>query len=367
MSSLNALYRLAAGLLLALAPAVSFAATDTPPASSKKTIIVIPMAYFTPETSLAGGIGGLLAGRFSGSDRTTRPSSVLFSAVYTLKNQFTIQMKPEIYLKNEAWVINGNAEWSRFPTPFFGLGNEAPEEASETMTPIQILTEVQVLKRIVPRWKLYAGVMGVYESYSFRAFASGGLLASGDYRGSEGGALAGFGVTARTDSRDNVFSPRRGRFWQASAVFHGGFLGGDYRFTKIKADLRSYVPFASSAVLGFQIKLETASGDVPFMALPKLGGDSLMRGYLKGRYCDRVFAGFQAEARVPISGRFGAAVFAGLGEVAGSPGRLSLAGLKPSLGAGLRVRITDEGNTLRLDYGFGRRSTGFYVTVNEAF
>lgn len=291
----------------------------------------------------------------------------MFSAVYTFKEQFTLQAKPEIYLDDEAWVVAGNLEWSRYPTSFFGIGNEAPEEAGEAMTPIQVLAELQAMRRIIPAWKLYAGIMGVYESYRYLAFEPDGGLDSGAFPGSQGGTLAGFGLTAKTDSRDSVFAPRRGRYWQASAVFHGGILGGAFRYAKIKADLRSYLPLSARAVLAIQGKLEAASGDVPFMALPRLGGDILMRGYLQGRYRDRVFAGLQAEARFPISGRFSAAVFAGLGRVAGSLSGLSLDGFKPSLGGGLRIRITREGNALRLDYASGRGSTGFYVTVNEAF
>lgn len=342
------------------------------PAVRKNTILVLPIAYYTPETRLAGGVGGILAFRpaaekASPGKLASRPSSLLFSAVYTQNDQFTLQLKPEIYLAREDWAVTGSVEWSRFPSEFFGLGNETPEEAGELMTPIQVLTEVQVQRRIIPGGVLYGGITAVLESHRFLAFETGGLLDSGGYAGSGGGILAGLGLAAKVDSRDNVFFPRRGRFWQVSAVSHGSVLGGDWAFSKLKADLRSYLPLGSSSVLGFQLKLESVSGDVPFMALPKLGGESLMRGYLNGRFRDRVFAGAQAEARFPLSGRLGAAVFAGLGEVAGRVASLTLPGLKPSAGGGLRFRVSDEGNTIRLDFGFGRGSTGFYITANEAF
>ncbi len=340
----------------------------------KNTVLVMPIAYYTPETRLAGGIGGILAFRPGAglppqgkTASAARPSSLLFSAVYTQNDQFTLQVKPEIYGNREAWVLTGSAEWSRFPSKFFGLGNDSPEVAGELMTPIQILTEVQVQRRIIPGLGLYAGVMAVLERYRFRSFAPGGLLDTGAYEGAGGGMLSGFGLVVRTDTRDNVFLPRRGRFWQVSAVFHGGQLGSDWGFTKVKADLRSYLPLGASAAIGFQVKLESAAGHVPFMALPKLGGESLMRGYLSGRYRDKVLAGVQAEARFPLAGRFGAALFAGFGEVAGRLGALSLPGLKPSVGGGLRFRVSDEGNTIRIDFGYGRRSSGVYVTVNEAF
>jgi outer membrane protein assembly factor BamA len=350
----------------------SAAAEETP--ARKNTVLILPMAYYTPETRLAAGLGGILAFRPAAalspqakSKAATRPTSFLFSAVYTQNNQFTVQMKPEIYWHREDWVLTGSAEWSRFPSKFFGLGNDAPEEAGELMTPIQILTEVQLQRRIVPGSSLYGGIMAVLESYRFRSFEPDGLLDSECYEGSGGGTLAGVGLVAKIDSRDNVFAPRRGRFWQVSAVFHGGILGGDWSFSKLKADLRSYLPIGASTVLGFQAKLESVAGNAPFMALPKLGSDGLMRGYLMGRYRDKVFAGAQAEARFPLTGRFGAALFAGIGEVAGRLGDLSLTGLKPSVGGGLRFRISDEGNTIRIDFGYGRSGSGVYFTANEAF
>jgi hypothetical protein len=368
----GALLPLAGALWAVVLPLSLAGGQEHPPAEPKNTVLVLPMAYYTPETSLAGGIGGILAWRSAASSAPARPrpSSILFSAVYTLNDQFTIQAKPEIYSKGEDWVVTGSAEWSRYPNRFFGLGNDAPEAAGEIVTPIQVLAEFQVQRRIAPGSRIYAGLMGVFESYRFLDFEPGGILASGSLRGAEGGILAGLGLVAKTDSRDNVFFPTRGRFWQISAVFHDPVVGSAYRFSKIKADLRSYTSLTGAAapiVLGFQMKLEAASGDVPFMALPKLGSDSLMRGYLTGRYRDRLFAGLQGEARIPLSGRFGADVFAGLGQVAARPGALSLGGFKPSVGGGLRYRISGEGNTLRVDFGFGRGSSGFYLTANEAF
>ncbi|MCX6561588.1 MAG: BamA/TamA family outer membrane protein [Candidatus Aminicenantes bacterium] len=354
---------LAWAVLAAVLPLSLRAAEDTKPTAAKRTILVMPLAYYTPETRLAGGIGGILAYRPASEGKQPRPTSIQFSAVITQNDQFTLQMKPEIYLGREDWVLTGSLEWSRFPNEFFGLGNETLEAAGELITPRQLLAEFQVQRRLFPGRQIYAGLMGVIENYRFLAFAPEGPLASGDILGSQGGTLAGLGIIAKTDDRDNVFVPRRGRFWQISAVF----FGGDYRFSRFKADLRSYLPFAASAVLGFQMKLEAVSGDVPFMAMPKMGGDSLMRGYLTGRYRDRVFAGFQAEARLPLSGRFSAVAFAGLGQVAGRLGALSAAGFKPSVGGGLRCRVSSEGNTIRIDFGLGRGSSGFYVTANEAF
>ena len=40
---------------------------------------------------------------------------------------------------------------------------------------------------------------------------------------------------------------------------------------------------------------------------------------------------------------------------------------KAAYGAGLRVRINNDGLNIRADYAFGKQSTGLYLTLGEAF
>jgi len=45
-----------------------------------------------------------------------------------------------------------------------------------------------------------------------------------------------------------------------------------------------------------------------------------------------------------------------------------LSDFKYSLGAGVRYQISpDEGINLRLDFGIGEKTSGLYITFNEAF
>jgi outer membrane translocation and assembly module TamA len=83
---------------------------------------------------------------------------------------------------------------------------------------------------------------------------------------------------------------------------------------------------------------------------------------------DRQYVATQAEYRTPSWRRMGLAAFVGAGEVAPSVTKFSVDGLHAAAGAGLRVMLSrQERLALRMDYGAGRGSSGFYVTVGEAF
>jgi len=107
---------------------------------------------------------------------------------------------------------------------------------------------------------------------------------------------------------------------------------------------------------------------VPFQRLSKLGGSLLMRGYYEGRYRDHDLIVAQAEYRLPLWRRFGLTGFAGIGDVADKISRFRSREMKTSAGLGLRyMLIPEEKMNLRFDFGFGKDTSGFYVTITEAF
>lgn len=93
-----------------------------------------------------------------------------------------------------------------------------------------------------------------------------------------------------------------------------------------------------------------------------------MRGYHEGRYMDKQYLAAQAEYRAPLFWRIGTVAFAGLGEVAPSLDAFEINRIKPSYGLGMRVVINKaERVNIRLDYGWGKDTSGFYLEITEAF
>ncbi len=66
--------------------------------------------------------------------------------------------------------------------------------------------------------------------------------------------------------------------------------------------------------------------------------------------------------------RSGVVAFAGVGEVASDVGELNSENLLPSIGAGIRYRLTKQHPiNFRVDVARGKNDTAIYVGVGEAF
>lgn len=366
---------LVATFLFILLLTLTAAARPLAPAEEEKagekartSLVVLPVIFSMPETKLGGGVGGLFTLRPAGSAPTARPSSLYFVAIYTQLKQFEVELKPELYLRNERYFLNADLIVNKFPNKYWGIGNDVPDAWEENYTPRTLSADLSFQRKLFPSQKVYVGILYRFEHIKMLKRDEGKMLATGDVPGSQGGTTSGAGFIVNWDNRDNVFYPRSGNYFQVKTLFHGGLLGSDYTFNLLDVDLRKYVSVFSRAVLAFQAVVQTYGGTAPFYKMPRLGGDATMRGYYKGRYRDRSLLALQAEFRFPVWKRFSAVVFGGFGQVANGLGRLQFDGFKYSVGLGLRFLVVPkEGTNLRVDQAFGRGSSGFYFNANEAF
>jgi len=130
--------------------------------------------------------------------------------------------------------------------------------------------------------------------------------------------------------------------------------------------------------LALAFDLRDSSGDLPFWALPSLGGSNRLRGYIAGRWVDAAswFAGaewrivlvprgFAFDQRVRVE-RLGMALFYELGTVAEDLSALHDADVKSSYGAGLRFNL-ERAATFRADLGFAEDSSNLAITFGLSF
>lgn len=353
-------------MFLSILAAAAFAQEVKPEsAASRSNLIVLPIVFHSPETRWGGGAGGLWTW---GLDRYgSRPSMLTFSAVYTEKAQFTLEIKPEIFLGDGSTILSGNLEVRDYPSSFYGIGNDAPFDAGEGFTPRHVFAKISLERKLFSGSPLYGGVAYSYDHYSFRPFEPEGRLSAGTILGSRGGSVSGFGLGLRWDTRDGVFYPKRGQFVQAWFDVRSAAFGSDYDYMKWKTDARAYFSLGGNRVLAFQGLLIGAGVGTPFMALPRLGGSETLRGYNSERFRDRWLAEAQAEVRVPLFWKLGFNAFAGVGRVAASFGGLKPDGFKFAAGWGLRLKLNAEGACLRVDFGYGRGVSEMYLSAGEAF
>ncbi len=195
----------------------------------------------------------------------------------------------------------------------------------------------------------------------------------------------------RYDTRDSLINPYRGwhlglRVDAAPLQTHGhrgGTVGVDGTWTTpvpspfhTGGDAGEEHPPTDTVALGFSAT--GAWGDLPFWALPSLGGSDTLRGHLAGRFRDRCAwhatgeyrfwflpRGVHFTDRIRIE-RIGGAAFLEFGTVAEKPEDLPRVSVHHSYGAGLR--FTFERTALfRADIGFGEDAVNFSFKYGLSF
>lgn len=325
-----------------------------------------PVVAYAPETGvvLAGYL--LRSFRMPDSADDTRTSSVRASAGYTTRGQLGVELLPEIYLNDEELFLAADLTFRDYPNDFFGIGNDTREEDEEPYDLRMFGVELEISGRVAPQ--TYVGFLQQAERTWVSDIQPGGLLATQDITGADGGWLVGYGLVGRYDDRDSTFDARRGGFYELRLLRYDELFGGDFDATRVDVDLRHYFTLFETHGLALQGLAQLASGGLPFTALPELGGANLLRGLYGGRYRDENLLALQAEYRFPIHWRFGGVVFAGVGEVAESVGDFRLGGVHPAGGGGLRFSIDrDERVNARVDVGASAGAAAVYVSVGEAF
>jgi outer membrane protein assembly factor BamA len=332
----------------------------------KARLIGVPFIYYSPETKLAFGGGGVFNFRAGRRKEESRTSSVWGYASYNMARQFSVLVKPEIFIKRNNVYLHGNIRYERAPQLFYGIGNDMPAGDEESFTPRTLTVQLGAKRRVVAG--LFAGLQYDFETVAIEKVETGGLLESGTIPGGAGGTFSGVGFSLDWDTRDAVLFPRRGMFAAFNADAYASMAGTTAAYTSLKLDVRKYVGVGADRVMAFQVYFHSIAGDVPFQRLALLGGESLMRGYYKGRFRDKGLLALQAEYRQLVSARIGIAAFAGLAEVFRGLRDLRVERLKYSLGGGLRYVVNKrDGTAVRLDFAWGQACFGAYLTAKEAF
>lgn len=330
-------------------------------------VLPVPAFGYGPETR--GYVGGvaLAQWRRSADDTLRRPGNAKAEVNLTQNRQLVLTGEWNTFSPAERTLTQGLVSWLRFPENYWGVGNETPATARERYDSQRFEARLAVLRQVQPHF--FVGPRAQAQGIGKMEAAPGGLLDRRTVAGAGGGWSLGAGAAAAYDTRTSVFTPTHGALVAVAATAFGRALGSDFRFAQFDLDARRYWPLRRRVIVAGQLVLTAQSGEPPFRMLSLLGSDGSMRGYYRGRFRDRQFAAAQVEIRLPVIWRFGAAAFAGAGQVARGFGGFGLHSLKPSFGGGLRFLVDRQENVnLRLDYAIGEAgNTGFYVSFGEAF
>lgn len=356
-------HRISIAILLLSASSVGRGEADS--LQSASAFHGYPYVYYTPETDWAFGAMGIIIFR-TGTGELLNPSSLTLDGYYTVKRQYDISALPEIYFNEDRLLLTGVLEYGRIVDKYWGIGPHTGD--SDSTQYVKGIFRIQARAQAVISGRLKCGLLVEFDRAWMIDKRDNPLLASNTVAGSSGATLSGAGVALSWDTRDNIYYPSGGMYHQFEHVVFGAFMGSNFAFERTLLDLRSYFDIGSRHIIAVQAGGMIAGGTPPFYRYALFGGDGIMRGYYTGRYRDRILLYAQAEYRKMFLPRFGAAAFAGGGDVAPRFAGFQLSDIKPSYGAGLRFMVdTKEQLTARIDVGFGRSTNGVYLAVREAF
>ena len=321
---------------------------------------------YSKTTSL--GIGVLAAGlyRVDRTDSVTPPSDVSIFASVSISGFYSVGIEGNTYFSRGRSKLDYKAAFASAPRDLWGIGYAAGRHNPETSyVEKQYKLHARYLYRFLPN--TFVGSRISFEHTDGRKFdATGDLYIRNQKRAY---TATGLGLILEYDSRDFIPNPWRGIYASVEATAFPKGLGTCgttlYRAT---FTFDCYRRVWTDAVLAFDFYGEYNSAATPWPMLARMGGSRRMRGYYEGRYADNCLLTAQVELRQRIWRRIGCVVWGGAGNVFSerSDDRFDWSHTLPNYGLGLRWELKKRVN-IRVDYGFGCKTSGFLLNINEAF
>ncbi|MBR4531780.1 BamA/TamA family outer membrane protein [bacterium] len=335
----------------------------------KLGIIAFPIVFYSSDTSAGFGASAVLHKEHYKDEYVSKSNSLALVFFYTLRNQMLSANVGNLYWNNANWHWKSKLVFKKYPTDFYGIGNDTKASSHEVFEPFTFQFENSVNRRV---WKsFYAGISLTQGYHMLLKKKKDGLAQSYFENHRKEGFISGIGLRLSYDSTDDSFYPTTGSFAEVVWQYHPFWLGSRYSFSRVFIDGRTFIKIPIpkfESVLGFQLNFEGVHGNTPLSFLPTIGSKDIMRGYIGDRFRDNYMLAVQTEWRFPIYWRFGGTLFFAAGKVQHNFTDFIFQDIKYGGGFGIRVRLAKKKKiNLRFDMGFTPEGYKFYFNLLEAF
>lgn len=332
---------------------------------------------YSPELGVMFVGGGVWTFKTNPKDTALLRSSMPFSIGYSTTGAINVQAKLNSYWLHDLIRFDMNLKYRDMPDNYFGVGYDAGSSVERGPN----TTEFQRRS-----WEFNPRLLYQFKRNHFFGFELDANSTEG--RDESVGVLQdsiyleynpqprnlGLGVMYRYDDRDIPVDAYQGLYFDARIMIYSDDYGSDNNYSIYQLDLRKYFtivcPGRTLAVRGW---FRYADGDVPYGEMSDVGGSSELRGYRSGQYRDDHAVMFIAEYRHVFRkkdgwlGKHGLVGWVGNGTIFNSTDRkFSYSTWLPNGGVGYRFAVEPRIN-VRIDFGLGKESNGFYFNFNQAF
>jgi hypothetical protein len=368
-------------------------------------VIALPFIAYDPATSVQLGAAGSFSLQM-GKPEYTKISAGIISALYTLKQQFIVQFKSNIFFPDNKWLLQTDWRYYLFKLPAYALGTQnqclIPEPpgyqpviidpslgGKYTMGYHWLKFHTILLHKVANNIFLGAGYHFDYHFNieDFKLQIKGDTLFNTPHYAYS--VLHGFnpsrtissGVSADFvfDSRDDMINPYKGFYVNVNYRYNFTLMGSSRNGSQLWTEFRTYISLSKRCprhLLAFWYYGSfLVSGDIPFLDLMSITYDHMDdsgRGYIQGRFRGENFVYSEVEYRFPISPRthiLGGVVFTNISTASNRDMHIPLFGyFQPAAGVGLRIMLNKHDRTnIAIDFGIGNMSKGVYLQTQEIF
>lgn len=334
--------------------------------------------------AVPGGAGRALitsttAGTYLGPKSTTNLSSATFAPYWNLHGRYGLPLRTSIWLKDNAWNIQGDIRFLVYPQNTWGLGSSHAYNEKTLVDNNYIRFYQSALKRIKPYF--FAG-LGYNLDYHSNIKSDDAAIDLRQFTGYPYGTKnssvsSGVSLNLLYDTRNNSINPLPGSYANVVYRVNPTFMGsGDY-WNSLYIDIRKYIPLNPANknqqnTLAFWSYYWTVfNSNASYLDLPSIGWDPYNRsgeGIEQSRYRGKSLFYMESEYRrdLTTNGLLGFVVFADVTSVSGSG--TFLKSWHPAAGTGLRIKFNKGSNTnIGIDYAFSQGYRAVLLNLGEAF
>ena len=174
----------------------------------------------------------------------------------------------------------------------------------------------------------------------------------------------GLAISGIYDDRDNNMMPNSGYLVDLTVWRYDDAIGGDFDYWSSRFNVNYFHKLHEKFVLGMRFDVATASGDIPFYAVPFVP----LRGIPALRYQGETAGAVEVEGRYDFAKRWSAVAFAGKGFVNEGDIATSTEDNLWAGGVGIRFLALKEQNFwLGLDLAQGPEEKAWYIQMGHAW
>lgn len=339
-------------------------------------LMITPLAgpAYTPELgfTIAGGI--MTSFKTKKSDSLIQRSSAPIMIGFSSTGAFFVQTKWTTFWLEDKLRIYADINFKTMPDNYWGVGYEEARNTEKSDSTTQYSRDwMQFYPKMLWQFKknwFFGGIINLNYTKGSEACAN---VASDPYyqKYNDKPFNSGLGLIFQYDTRDIPVNAWKGTFVEISSTFFGSYVGGQNNYQIYDIDVRKYQRIKRDGqTLAVQLRGRFGLNDVPYGEMSQPGTPFDLRGYTWGRYRNNSMFFALAEYRHMFLKRnkelspHGIVLFTGTGTIGHDAG--DFGNWLPVVGIGYRLQVQPRMN-LRIDYGFGMESSGFYFNFNEAF